>query len=321
MRPAVFTPRRRLAVMLAMSVALLVAFGLSGIASRPATPPTGPGVSIEQHLLAGQTSATVAAIGDFGFADANEAAVASLVAEWSADAVVSVGDDYYTEAGGTGLERYDRTIGAYYCAFLHGAVAGTGCPSGGSADENRFWSAAGNHDYSSAGINNYVGYLPFPGNERWFSVRIGPAEFFILDSDLALRDKVEMAAQRAWLETAATASTARWKIAVFHHPPYNSGDRHGSTLAMRWPFAAMGISLVLSGHEHTYERVIVGGVTYVVDGLGGATRYGFGMPVTGSAARFASDAGALRLDITPDTLRGEFISVDGVTRDAFTVGP
>jgi tartrate-resistant acid phosphatase type 5 len=307
--------RRRTAIEVAVCVVILAALGLVNGASRPATPPSGPGVSIEQHLGTGHTTATVAVIGDFGFADAAEAAVASLVAEWSPDAVVSVGDDYYAEAGGTGLDRYDRTIGAYYCAFLHGAYAGARCPSGGTADENRFWSAAGNHDYGAAGIDVYAGYLPFPGNKRWFSVRIGAAEMFILDSDLALRDSGEMAAERAWLQTAAAASTARWKVAVFHQPPYTSGNRHGSSVGMRWPFDAMGINLVLNGHEHVYERVLVDGVTYVVDGLGGAGRYGFGKPVAGSVTRYADDWGALRVDITLDSLRGTFISVDGVTRD------
>lgn len=312
---------RLLTVGLVLCTVALAAFGLAKIVFRPATPPSGPGVSIEQHLRAGQTTATLAVIGDFGSADAGEASVASLVAEWLPDAVVSVGDNYYVEAGGTGLDRYDRTIGAYYCAFLRGAATGARCPSGGTADENRFWSATGNHDYTTAGIDLYAGYLPFPGNERWFSVRIGAAELFVLDSDLALRDSGEMAAQRAWLETATAASTARWKIAVFHHPPYASGDRHGSTTAMRWPFAAMGISLVLNGHEHSYERLLVDGVTYVVDGVGGARRYGFGKPLAGSMTRFAANWGALRLDIAPDAIRGTFSSVDGVTRDTFSITP
>ena len=313
--------RRLLTIGLVLCAVALAAFGLAKVVFRPAAPPSGPGVSIEQHLPIGQTTATLAVIGDFGFADAAEASVASLVAEWSPDAVVSVGDDYYAEAGGKGLDRYDRTIGAYYCAFLHGAYAGAGCPSGGTADENRFWSATGNHDYSAAGIDVYAGYLPFPGNERWFSVRIGAAELFILDSDLALRDSIEMASQRAWLAAATAASTAPSKIVVFHHPPYSSGDRHGSTAAMRWPFAAMGINLVLNGHEHSYERLLVDGVTYVVDGVGGAGRYGFGKPLAESMTRFASDWGALRLDIAPDAIRGTFISVDGVTRDSFSIAP
>jgi hypothetical protein len=331
------TLRRRLAISVAIILALgavaLAACGPAPVALPASAPPFTPGASIEQHPTSGPAASTaqhpatpphavtIAVIGDFGVANRAEGSVASLVAAWSPDAVIAVGDDYYAEAGGTGLARYDRTIGAYYCPFLHGAYAGEACSSGGTATENRFWSTPGNHDYSDAGIDQYVGYLPLPGGKTWFSVRVGSAEFFILDAERALSDAAAMAAQRAWLATATTASTARWRIAVFHQPAYSSGDVHGSTRAMRWPFAAMGIGLVLNGHEHTYERFVIDGVTYVVDGLGGAGRYGFGKPLEGSMARYAADWGALRLDITTDTLHGEFMSEDGIARDAFTLGP
>ena len=264
-------------------------------------------------------AATIAVVGDFGTADAAEASVASLIAGWVPDAVLGVGDDYYAQAGGSGLGRYDISVGRYYCAFLRGAVAGPNCPSGGTADVNRFWSSTGNHEYSDGGIANYTGYFPFPSNERYYQLRIGPVDVFVLDSDEALRTPADMTAQKAWLAAAAQASTAAWQVVAFHHPPYSSGSTHGSSTAMRWPFASWGIDLVVNGHEHDYERVSADGITYVVDGLGGAGIYGFGTPVAGSQVRYNASHGALRLSVSDTALSGAFVSVDGVTRDTFSM--
>jgi hypothetical protein len=35
----------------------------------------------------------------------------------------------------------------------------------------------------------------------------------------------------------------------------------------------MGADLILSGHDHTYERMVRHGATYIVDGTGGAKLY------------------------------------------------
>ena len=265
-------------------------------------------------------STTLAVIGDFGTATAAEASVASLVAGWSPDAVVTVGDDYYASAGSTGTDRYDLTIGRYYCGWLAGAAPGTWCPSGGTAGTNRFWPSTGNHDYTDGGIGNYLSYFALPGNERYYRVTVGAVELFILDTQAALGSSAEMSAQKAWLEAAAKASTAPWRVAVFHHPPYSSAA-HGSTAAMQWPYADWGIDLVLTGHDHSYERVVAGGMTYIVDGLGGAGRYSFGTPVAGSVARYNADWGALRLVVSETALAGQFISLDGTVQDSFGLSP
>ena len=66
----------------------------------------------------------------------------------------------------------------------------------------------------------------------------------------------------------------------FHKSPYSAGLHHGSELEVRQAFSPIfeehGVQLVLSGHEHIYERTRslseFGGrpVTYIVTGGGGA---------------------------------------------------
>jgi tartrate-resistant acid phosphatase type 5 len=307
MMPA--SPRRTVAIVsLIATLALPSAATVLGEVVQAAAPAA---------TIAAPATTTIAVIGDFGMGNAAEGAVASLVASWTPDAVLAVGDDYYAPAGGSGLDRYDRSIGQFYCAFLSGAAPGSGCPSGGTSATNRFWPVTGNHDYSDGGIDNYTGYFALPGNERTYSVTLGPVEVLAIDSQAALADPAEMSAQRAWLESAVRASTAAWQVVILHHPPYSSGLVHGSTAAMQWPYADWGVDLVLAGHDHTYERVEANGITYVVDGLGGASRYRFGAPVAGSVARYDADWGALRLVASEAAIDGEFISTDGTVQDSF----
>ena len=50
---------------------------------------------------------------------------------------------------------------------------------------------------------------------------------------------------------------------------------------------------MLSGHDHDYERILVNGFPYFVNGLGGESLYSFGTPISGSVSRYNSDYGAM----------------------------
>jgi len=262
----------------------------------------------------------IGVIGDPGVDNANQAAVASMVAGWGPDHLVLLGDNYYSSAGGTGTGKYDRTVGKYYCGFLAGVASGPNC-AGGTAVTNRLWPIAGNHEYSDAGISNYLGYFSLPGNERWYDVRIGPVHFFMLDSDEALRNASDMAAQKAWLQPAMAASNAPFKVVALHHPPYTSSAR-GPYPGMRWPFREWGADLVLNGHDHYYERLEVGGLPYVVNGIGGQSVTAFpAAAVAESRAHYSGSNGAMRITATDTLLTAQVLSVDGVVRDVLTLEP
>jgi 3',5'-cyclic AMP phosphodiesterase CpdA len=81
-------------------------------------------------------------------------------------------------------------------------------------------------------------------------------------------------AQLGWLEQELKGSTARWKLAVFHHPLYSSGKKHGSDLGLRRKleplFVRYRVNAVFSGHDHIYERTKPQqGIQYFVTGAGG----------------------------------------------------
>jgi hypothetical protein len=92
-----------------------------------------------------------------------------------------------------------------------------------------------------------------------------------------------------------------------HYPPYSSGP-HGSTDWARWPYGEWGADAVLAGHDHTYERLFINGVTYFVNGLGGYGKYDFVDIVDGSLARYNEEYGAIRVEATDDHLLFQFFN-------------
>ena len=60
------------------------------------------------------------------------------------------------------------------------------------------------------------------------------------------------------------------------------------TADMRWPFQAWGASAVVAGHAHSYERIMIAGFPYFVNGAGGHGTTAFDItPVAGTVVRYA----------------------------------
>jgi Calcineurin-like phosphoesterase len=133
-----------------------------------------------------------------------------------------------------------------------------------------FYAALGNHDDPVIQIN----YKPFNmDGKRYYSFRKGDVECFAIDSTYMSTEQVR------WVEKALSESDAPWKIAYMHHPTYSSGKRHGSEIGLRAfiepLFVKYGVSVVLAGHEHFYERLKPQhGITYFTSGAAGKLRAG-----------------------------------------------
>jgi tartrate-resistant acid phosphatase type 5 len=254
----------------------------------------------------------VAAIGDYGWAGPAEQRVAELVDALRPDYVVTTGDNNYPSGEASTI---DDNIGQYFSHLIYPYKGRY--PS--AATENRFFPTLGNHDWYTPGAEPYLEYFTLPGNERYYDVSWGPVHFFALDSDPNEPDgNHPESVQAAWLRQRLLASRQPFKVVAMHHPPYSSGP-HGNTASMQWPFAEWGVDLVLAGHDHGYERLVVGGVTYVVSGLGGASIYSFGQGVPGSVVRYMSQYGAAVLDADARELSVSFFNVDGELVDSVTL--
>lgn len=259
--------------------------------------------------------ARFAVIGDFGDSGPDEEAVADLVKSWGVDFVVTTGDNNYFSGK---AETIDENIGQYYHSFIHPYDGEYGA---GAGDINRFFPALGGHDWEQPNAQPHLDFFTLPGNERYYDVLWEPVHIFILDSNDKEPDgNTVTSVQGQWLQETMTASDAPWKIVVAHDPPFSSG-RHGEHDHMKWPYAEWGASAVLSGDDHSYERLIVDDLPYFVNGLGGARIYDFDEDeiLEESVVRFNETHGAMLVEATEESIRFRFITRDGETVDDFVL--
>jgi hypothetical protein len=253
-----------------------------------------------------------AVIGDFGGGGQPEADVAALVKSWKPQLIITTGDNNYPDGSG---ETIDQKIGQFYSEFISPYTG----EYGAGADENRFFPSLGNHDWNTDQAQPYLDYFTLPGNERYYSFVRGPVHFFVLDSDSREPDGVgKSSLQATWLQEQLAASESPWKIVYFHHAPYSSG-LHGPVDWMQWPFAAWGVDFVLSGHDHTYERISRDGITYFVNGLGGGSIYTFVIIMEGSQVRYNDDYGAMIVDASDNWIKFQFVNRQEQVIDDFAV--
>ena len=191
--------------------------------------------------------------------------------------------------------------------------------------------AIGNHEQDSRFYYDYFEVPPNGSSERpeaWYAFDYGQAHFAVLDTNPESGSLDAGSEQRTWLEADLAESQARWKFVVVHHPAYSSGY-HKSNLTIRKNLVPLcerfGVDMVLTGHEHCYERTwpllqdhrVDRGLVQVVSGGGGAPLYSVGRSdwtaVSESVAHFCMvsiNGGQLDLDV---------YDIEGNAIDAFTL--
>lgn len=257
---------------------------------------------------------TFAVIGDFGVAGSKEAKVAEMVKGWKPEYIVTVGDNNYQKGAASTI---DANIGQYYHQFIYPYNGSYGA----GATTNRFFPSLGNHDWQAPNAQPYLDYFSLPGNERYYDIVINEVHLFIVDSDEQEPDGItKTSAQAMWLKDKLAESNSTWKIVIMHHAPYSSSANHGSTPELQWPYKEWGADVVLAGHDHSYERLAVDGLTYIVNGLGGNPNiYEFATPLPGSLVRFNEDHGALAATVSPSQLQFRFHRLNGDLVDSVTL--
>jgi hypothetical protein len=129
----------------------------------------------------------------------------------------------------------------------------------------------------------------------------------------------------AWLRADLAASTKRCRLAYFHRPRWTSGT-HGDADDLAALFQVLydhSVTLLLSAHDHDYERFApLGpsgaveperGVRQFVVGTGGTTLRGVAAIHTGSEARNADAKGVLQLVLRADGYDWAFLPVAGAS--------
>src|SRR5688500_18876496 len=147
--------------------------------------------------------------------------------------VIMTGDNLY---GGESPRDYEKKFERPYRALLDANV--------------KFYASLGNHDESN---QRFYKHFNMNGKRFYtFKPRNG-VRFLALDSNYMDREQIE------WLQKELAGSGSEWKICFFHHPLYSLGDRHGPSLNLRAILEPIlvehGVSMVVTGHEHFYERI------------------------------------------------------------------
>jgi predicted MPP superfamily phosphohydrolase len=197
-------------------------------------------------------------LGDFGTGSARQYELGRQMFKtygaFPYELVVLVGDNLY---GSDRPQDYRNKFELPYKSLLDKGV--------------KFYASLGNHD--SREQRNYK--LFNMDGKLYYTLRapMQNVRFFFFESTYPDPDQI------AWLEKELKDSTEDWKIPVFHHPLYSSGERHGSDTQLRDKleplFVKYGVSVVLTGHDHFYERTKPQkGIVYFVVGSGGQLRAG-----------------------------------------------
>ena len=105
---------------------------------------------------------------------------------------------------------------------------------------------------------------------------------------------------------------------MFHVAPYTSGlhREDGKILRQKWLplFEQSNVILVITGHDHNYERLQDNGITYLVSGGGSAVLYGLNERLRQSEF-FASRSNFLVLTLQNDGLSVAAIDAEGMILD------
>jgi 3',5'-cyclic AMP phosphodiesterase CpdA len=253
-------------------------------------------------------SVRFAAIGDSGRGDQAQHEVAAQMIAWRErfpfDFVVMLGDNVYDSHT---PEDYAAKFEAPYRPLREAGV--------------EFYAAIGNHDdpkqpdYEPFNMGGHR-YFTFRKSERRLAGLAGAGvRFFVLDT-------VNLdAPQLAWLRRELEESGTHWKIAFFHHPVYTSGRYQTAAGRLRNRLepllVAGGVDVVLSGHEHFYERLHPQhGIAYFISGAAGSLRAGDIRPTRLTARGFDTDYHFMLFEAAGDELYFQAISRTGETIDA-----
>ena len=244
---------------------------------------------------------SILAIGDFGVGGTRQRAVGAAVRAYEernpSQLLVTLGDNDYTR-GRSFASSWNASFG--WLAAAEVGVAG----------------ALGNHDVQVRRGRYEFGLLKMPA--PYYLRRVGEVELIVLDSTAI------SAAQTAWLRRTLATRTGFRRIVVLHHPPYTCGGHLGTAAVQRaWVplFRSSGVRLVLSGHDHNYQRFERDGVTYVVNGGGGGGLYRLRPCPSSYPRRTAARAGHGFVHVSVDA--GGFlvriVALDGSIIDRFEV--
>jgi len=260
--------------------------------------------------LVGSGDAVLLAAGDVAHCDQDgDEATAELLSAMPSATVAMLGDGAYPQ--GTPEE-----------------FANCYDPSWGIA-KARTRPAVGNHEYDTGTAAGYFGYFGAAAGDPtkgYYSYELGAWHVVVLNSECSQIGGCDAGSpQEQWLQADLAASSAECTVAYWHTPRFSSGYYGGDakTTALWKALFDHGAELVLTAHEHDYERFAPQtaggtrdddqGIRSFVVGTGGGELRGFDQVAPNSQVRNATSHGVLAMTLRPGGYDWRFVPVAGST--------
>ena len=267
------------------------------------------GYNVYRDSVVGGASATIVGAGDIADCGQTGDSATALLLDSIAGTVFTVGDNVYEN--GTTAEYtncFDPTWGRF---------------------KARIRPAPGNHEYQSAGAAGYYAYFGAAAGtagQGWYSYDVGTWHVIVLNANCSFVSCAVGSPQEQWLHADLAASSAQCTVAMWHQSRFSSGSTHGNdpSTAPFWDdLYAANADLVLSGHDHDYERFApqtpagvadpLRGIRAFVVGTGGKSHYAVGTIQPNSQVRNNDTFGVLKLDLHPGSYNWQFVPEAGKT--------
>lgn len=296
----------------ALVLACVLVLGACGDSDRRAPlPAAGPTSSVPASSTSTTLPvATLLAAGDIAScASTGDEATAALLDARPNAAIATLGDNVYESGLASEFANcYDPTWGR---------------------QKGRTRPALGNREYGVFRAGGYYGAFGAAAGEPplgWYSYDLGVWRVIVLNSNCEVVGCATGGSQDTFLRTDLAARPARCTIAIWHHPRWTSGTTQGPTVAMQSLYTALyeaGVDILLSSHEHNYERFApldpagmvdpARGVRQFVVGTGGRSHNPLGPPAPGSEVRNDNTFGVLALTLRPGSYQWQFVPEAGKT--------
>lgn len=268
-------------------------------------------------------------------ASEGQSGTATITVTPPAPAAVLVGAGDIADCGVDGKEQtaklLDNIPGTVYTTGDNAYEDGTAADFANCYDPSwgrhkaRTRPSPGNHDYHTSGASGYFNYFgenAGPPGRGYYSYNLGAWHIISLNSNISMSTT---SAQMTWLKADLAANPARCTLAYWHHPRFSSGE-HGNDPSTQPLYQALydaGAEVILTGHDHHYERFAPQTATGVADpargirqfvvGTGGRGMYSIGTPEPNSEVRQTGTWGVLQLTLRSDGYDWKFVPVAGKT--------
>jgi hypothetical protein len=194
----------------------------------------------------------------------------------------------------------------------------------------RTFPSPGNHDYQTAGASGYFNYFGAAAGDPtkgYYSYNLGKWHIISLNSmcgDTSVGGCGDTSPMVSWLKQDLAANPTACTLAYWHHPLFSSGVFGNTMMKPSWDaLYAANADVVLSGHDHGYERFApqdpngvadpAKGLREFVVGTGGESHFAFTDILANSEVHNGDTFGVLKLTLNATGYDWQFVPEAGKT--------